>query len=247
MRGVGVQPRPRARRARPFAGRAVVKAKSMAWHRARLRAFRCLPTDSRCSTWPRPVPCARLGWRRPRWLCFEGVFAARDPRVVLAARPWLHVHCERPDRHAGRPQTHQVPQRVFLKMNSGITGWLRAESFRSPWTRPEPRCRKVRLSSLMTHSRCPRARGTYPLSQIEVFDRTTQDFPCARTIANIAALLCGHRPVLADWVRAASFCTAARRISPLMTPRIGNAPAGHDAVYEAHRGARPEAGDKTVG
>ena len=59
-----------------------------------------------------------LGWRGPI-LLLEGVFEARDLELCSRLDLWHTVHCDAQIDMLSRHKTQQ-PQRVFLKMNSGM-------------------------------------------------------------------------------------------------------------------------------
>jgi alanine racemase len=93
-----------------------------------------------------------------------------------------------------------VPQRVFLKMNSGMNrlGFTPAR-YRSAWTRLNA-LPQVDEISLMTHfSDADGPRGI--AHQLEVFERTTLDLPGERSTANSAATLRHAPETRNDWVR----------------------------------------------
>jgi alanine racemase len=111
------------------------------------------------------------------------------------------VHCDAQIDMLSRHKTQQ-PQRVFLKMNSGMNRLGFAPGrFRAAWSRLNalPQVDEV---SLMTHfSDADGARGI--AHQTAVFAQHCQDLPGERSLANSAALLRHHQDasVMADWVR----------------------------------------------
>ena len=141
-----------------------------------------------------------LGWRGPI-LLLEGVFEARDLELCSRLDLWHTVHCDAQIDMLSRHKT-QVPQRVFLKMNSGMNRLGFAPGrYRAAWSRLNalPQVDEV---SLMTHfSDADGERGI--AHQTAVFAQHCQDLPGERSLANSAALLRhGHNPaVSADWVR----------------------------------------------
>ena len=140
-----------------------------------------------------------LGWRGPI-LLLEGVFEARDLELCSRLDLWHTVHCDEQIDMLAAHKT-QVPQRVFLKMNSGMNRLgFTPERFRSAWTRLNA-LPQVDEISLMTHfSDADGARGI--AHQVEAFERATQDLPGERSIANSAATAAPRRPdTRADWVR----------------------------------------------
>jgi len=139
-----------------------------------------------------------LGWRGPI-LLLEGVFDARDLELCSRLDLWHAVHCDEQIDMLAAHKT-QAPQRVFLKMNSGMNRLgFTPERFRSAWTRLNA-LPQVDEITLMTHfSDADGARGI--AHQVEVFERTTQDLPGERSIANSAATLRHAASTRADWVR----------------------------------------------
>ena len=90
-----------------------------------------------------------LGWRGPI-LLLEGVFESRDLELCSRLDLWHTVHCDAQIDMLSRHKT-QVPQRVFLKMNSGMNRLGFAPGrFRAAWSRLNalPQVDEV---SLMTH------------------------------------------------------------------------------------------------
>ncbi|QNK74859.1 alanine racemase [Variovorax sp. PAMC28562] len=139
-----------------------------------------------------------LGWRGPV-LLLEGVFEPRDLELCSRLDLWHTVHCDAQIDMLAAHKT-QAPQRVFLKMNSGMNRLGFAPSrFRSAWTRLNA-LPQVDEISLMTHfSDADGARGI--AHQLAVFENATRDLPGERSIANSAATL-RHAPLArGDWVR----------------------------------------------
>jgi alanine racemase len=139
-----------------------------------------------------------LGWRGPV-LLLEGVFEPRDLELCSRLDLWHAVHCDAQIDMLAAHKT-QAPQRVFLKMNSGMNrlGFAPAR-FRAAWTRLNA-LPQVDEISLMTHfSDADGERGVD--DALAVFERQTADLPGERSLANSAALL-RHAPrTRADWVR----------------------------------------------
>ena len=165
-----------------------------------------------------------LGWRGPV-LLLEGVFEARDLELCSRLDLWHVVHHEAQIDMLSRHKT-QVPQRVFLKMNTGMNrlGFAPAR-FRSAWVRLNA-LPQVDEISLMTHfAHADDAIGVD--AQLQVFKDISHDLPGERSLANSAALLRhGSAPeVLADWVRPGIALYGSAPDHPL-----------HDA---AHWGLRP--------
>ncbi len=137
----------------------------------------------------------QLGWRGPI-LLLEGVFEPRDLEVCSRLGLWHAVHCEQQIDWLAAHKT-QVPQRVFLKMNSGMNrlGFTPGR-YRSAWARLNA-LPQVDEISFMTHfSDADSARGI--AHQLRAFEQATQDLPGERCIANSAAIL-RHRG--AGWRR----------------------------------------------
>jgi alanine racemase len=141
-----------------------------------------------------------LDWRGPI-LLLEGVFEARDLELCSRLGLWHVVHCQEQIDMLAAHKT-QLPQRVFLKMNSGMNRLgFRPERFRAAWTRLNA-LPQVDDLSLMTHfSDADGPAGV--AAQLQVFEAVTHDLPGERSLSNSAALL-RHADTLAarsDWVR----------------------------------------------
>ena len=141
-----------------------------------------------------------LGWRGPV-LLLEGVFEQRDLELCSRLDLWHVVHHEAQIDMLSKHKT-QVPQRVFLKMNSGMNRLgFTPQAFRSAWVRLNA-LPQVDEISLMTHfARADDAHGVD--DQLRVFEQHSSDLPGERSLANSAAVLRhGARDeVSADWVR----------------------------------------------
>jgi alanine racemase len=141
-----------------------------------------------------------LGWRGPI-LLLEGVFEARDLELCSRLNLWHAVHCDEQIDWLAAHKT-QVPQRVFLKMNSGMNRLgFTPQRFRAAWARLEA-LPQVEEISLMTHfSDADGPRGV--AHQVRVFTETTRDLPGERSLSNSAATLrlAGDPAVRGDWVR----------------------------------------------
>ncbi len=140
-----------------------------------------------------------LGWRGPV-LLLEGAFELRDLELCSRLDLWHTVHCEAQIDMLAAHKTN-VPQRVFLKMNSGMNrlGFTPAR-FRSAWTRLNA-LPQVDEISLMTHfSDADGAKGI--AAQMAAFAKATRDLPGERSLSNSAATL-RHADACAasDWVR----------------------------------------------
>jgi alanine racemase len=138
-----------------------------------------------------------LGWRGPV-LLLEGAFEPRDLELCSRLDLWHVVHDEQQIDWLAAHKTH-APQRVFLKMNSGMNRLgFRPGSFRAAWARLNA-LPQVGEISLMTHF--SDADGPAGVAhQVAAFEDATRDLPGERSLANSAAIL-RHR-VSADWVRA---------------------------------------------
>ena len=141
-----------------------------------------------------------LGWRGPV-LLLEGVFDARDLELCSRLDLWHAVHCDEQIDMLAAHKTH-VPQRVFLKMNSGMNRLgFTPERYRAAWARLNvlPQVDEV---SFMTHfSDADAPRGI--AHQLAAFEAATQDLPGERSLSNSAAVLrhADDLRVKADWVR----------------------------------------------
>ncbi len=142
-----------------------------------------------------------LGWRGPV-LLLEGVFEPRDLEACSMLDLWHTVHCDEQIQMLAAYKAAR-PQRVFLKMNSGMhrLGFA-PERYRAAWTRLAA-LPQVDDVALMTHfSDADGARGV--AEQRAVFDAATRDLPGERTLCNSAATL-RHAPrdeaLAADWIR----------------------------------------------
>ena len=144
-----------------------------------------------------------LGWRGPI-LLLEGVFEVRDLELCSRLNLWHTVHCNEQIEMLAMHKT-QVPQRVFLKMNSGMNRLgFTPQRYRAAWTRLNA-LPQVDEISLMTHfSDADGPKGI--AQQLEVFNAATRDLPGERTLSNSAATLRhgesgGGASLRSDWVR----------------------------------------------
>jgi alanine racemase len=165
-----------------------------------------------------------LSWRGPV-LLLEGCFEARDLESCSRLNLWHVVHRDAQIDWLADHKTHQ-PQRVFLKLNSGMNRLgFAPDAYRAAWARLQalPQVDEV---SLMTHfADADGARGID--HQAAAFAAATRDLPGERSLANSAATLRHARAagVAADWVRAGILC-------------YGSAP-DHPDHDLAHWGLRP--------
>ena len=158
-------------------------------------------TASRCSTSTRPQRIRALGWRGPV-LLLEGCFEPRDLELCSRLNLWHTVHCEMQIDMLAAHKT-STPQRVFLKMNSGMNRLgFRPEAYRAAWQRLSG-LTQVDDIVLMTHfSDADGAAGV--AAQLAAFEAATRELPGERSLANSAATLrfaSGDALVRADWVR----------------------------------------------
>ena len=140
-----------------------------------------------------------LGWRGPI-LLLEGAFELRDLELCSRLDLWHTVHCEAQIDMLAAHKTN-VPQRVFLKMNSGMNRLgFTPERYRSAWTRLNA-LPQVDEISLMTHfSDADGPKGI--TAQMQAFADATRDLPGERSLSNSAATLRHADAVAAsDWVR----------------------------------------------
>jgi len=139
-----------------------------------------------------------LDWRGPI-LLLEGVFEPRDLELCSRLGLWHGVHCAEQVDWLAAHKTH-APQRVFLKLNSGMNRLgFAPDAYRAAWARLNA-LPQVDEISLMTHfSDADGPRGID--HQVEVFNKVTQDLPGERSLSNSAGTL-RHRSLPNDWVRA---------------------------------------------
>ncbi len=140
-----------------------------------------------------------LGWRGPV-LLLEGVFEQRDLELCSRLDLWHTVHCEQQIDMLATHKTN-VPQRVFLKMNSGMNRLgFRPAQYRSAWTRLNALPQVDEISHMTHFSDADGPAGIE--RQMAVFETATQDLPGERSVSNSAAVL-RHAgvPAASDWVR----------------------------------------------
>jgi alanine racemase len=138
-----------------------------------------------------------LGWRGPV-LLLEGVFEQRDLELCSRLDLWHTVHCEEQIDMLAAHKTN-VPQRVFLKMNSGMNrlGFAPAQ-YRSAWTRLNALPQVDEISHMTHFSDADGAAGV--AQQLAQFEAHTAELPGERTVSNSAALL-RYGSLGSDWVR----------------------------------------------
>jgi alanine racemase len=141
-----------------------------------------------------------LGWRGPI-LLLEGAFGPRDLELCSRLALWHTVHCSEQIDWLARHKTRE-PQRVFLKLNSGMNRLgFAPELFGAAHARLQA-LPQVDEISLMTHfSDADGPQGI--AAQCAVFQRVTQGLPGERSLCNSAAALRHGAQALArgDWVR----------------------------------------------
>ena len=140
-----------------------------------------------------------LGWRGPI-LLLEGAFELRDLELCSRLDLWHTVHCDAQIDMLAAHKTN-VPQRVLLKMNSGMNRLgFTPERYRSAWTRLNA-LPQVDEISLVTHfSDADGAKGI--AAQMAAFANATRDLPGERSLSNSAATLRHADAVTAsDWIR----------------------------------------------
>ena len=140
-----------------------------------------------------------LGWRGPV-LLLEGVFEQRDLELCSRLDLWHTVHCAQQIDLLATHKTN-VPQRVFLKLNSGMNrlGFAPAQ-YRSAWTRLNALPQVDEISHMTHFSDADGAAGVE--RQMAIFEASTRDLPGERTVSNSAAVLrYAGVPAASDWVR----------------------------------------------
>ena len=141
-----------------------------------------------------------LGWRGPV-LLLEGVFEPRDLESCSRLDLWHTVHSDEQIDMLAMHKTNR-PQRVFLKMNTGMNRLgFAPDRFRAAWTRLSA-LPQVDEISLMTHfSDADGPRGI--AHQWQRFEEASRDLPGERSLCNSAAVLrfAEEPAVRADWIR----------------------------------------------
>ena len=140
-----------------------------------------------------------LGWRGPV-LLLEGVFTLRDLELCSRLELWHTVHCAEQIDMLAAHKTN-VPQRVFLKMDSGMhrLGFA-PQQFRAAWTRLNalPQVDEISLITHFSDADGPRGVG----QQLAVFEQASLGLPGERSLSNSAATLRHAKSAAqADWVR----------------------------------------------
>jgi alanine racemase len=130
----------------------------------------------------------RLGWRGPI-LLLEGCFDARDLETCSRLHLWHVVHeSQQIDRLAALKTDR--PQRVFLKMNSGMNRLgFAPERYRAAWLRLDALA-QVEAIVLMTHLADADADDAAAVEPaLAAFEAATHDLPGERSVCNSAATL----------------------------------------------------------
>jgi alanine racemase len=143
-----------------------------------------------------------LGWRGPI-LLLEGCFEARDLDTCSRLHLWHTVHHEEQiDWLAAHKTEH--PQRVFLKLNSGMNRLgFAADAYRAAWLRLDA-LPQVAEITLMTHLADADASDAASVdAALAVFAAATAELPGERSICNSAATLRFGRRLSrsGDWLR----------------------------------------------
>ncbi len=142
-----------------------------------------------------------LGWRGPI-LLLEGIFEPRDLELCSRLGLWHTVHCDEQIDMLAAHKT-QVPQRVFLKLNSGMNRLgFSPVRYRSAWARLDALTQVDEICHMTHFSDADGAGGI--ANQWQKFRSATQDLPGERSVCNSAAILrhAEDADVRGDWVRA---------------------------------------------
>jgi alanine racemase len=144
-----------------------------------------------------------LGWRGPI-LLLEGAFELRDLELCSRLSLWHTVHCNEQIDMLATHKTN-VPQRIFLKMNSGMNRLgFKPESYRSAWTRLNalPQVDEITHMTHFSDADSQRMGRDGIAHQLARFNATTQDLPGERSLSNSAATLRYNADTLrTDWIR----------------------------------------------
>ncbi|MCX8517714.1 MAG: alanine racemase, partial [Rhodoferax sp.] len=128
----------------------------------------------------------QLGWRGPV-LLLEGVFEQRDLELCSRLDLWHTVHCSQQIDLLAAHKTQQ-PQRVYLKLNSGMNRLgFAPDQYRSAWARLNALPQVDEISHMTHFSDADGPRGV--AQQMQVFAAATRDLPGERSVSNSAALL----------------------------------------------------------
>ena len=148
-----------------------------------------------------------LGWRGPI-LLIEGAFDLRDLELCSRLNLWHVVHTREQIDMLAAHKTH-TPQRVFLKLNSGMNRLgFEPAAFRSAYARLAalPQVDEITLMTHFSDADGPRLGADGISHQMAAFASATQDLAGEKTLANSAAILRyaeqDESQVAQDWVRA---------------------------------------------
>ena len=129
-----------------------------------------------------------LGWRGPI-LLLEGCFDARDLEACSRLTLWHVVHAAAQIDMLAALKTDR-PQRVFLKLNSGMNrlGFAPA-SFRAAWLRLDalPQVEEITLMTHLADADAADPRAIEPA--LATFEAATRELPGDRSVCNSAATL----------------------------------------------------------
>lgn len=141
-----------------------------------------------------------LGWRGPI-LLLEGAFEPRDLELCSRLQLWHVVHQDDQIDWLAMHKTH-VPQRVFLKLNSGMNRLgFTPERYRAAYARLAALSQVDEISHMTHFSDADGAKGI--AAQWHQFQRTTEGLPGERSVCNSAATLRHgmEADIRGDWVR----------------------------------------------
>ena len=129
-----------------------------------------------------------LGWRGPI-LLLEGCFDGRDLETCSRLKLWHVVHCTAQIDRLAALKTDR-PQRVFLKLNSGMNRLgFAPEHVRAAWLRLDalPQVEEISLMTHLADADAIRADAVEPA--LAAFASATADLPGERSVCNSAATL----------------------------------------------------------
>jgi len=141
-----------------------------------------------------------LGWRGPI-LLLEGVFEPRDLELCSRLQLWHVVHSDEQINWLAMHKTH-APQRVFLKLNSGMNRLgFAPERYRAAYARLAALPQVDEISHMTHFSDADGDKGIE--AQWAQFQRATEGLPGERSTCNSAATLRhgARADVRGDWVR----------------------------------------------
>ncbi len=141
-----------------------------------------------------------LGWRGPV-LLLEGVFEPRDLELVSRLGLWHTVHCDEQIEMLAAHKTDQ-PQRVFLKLNSGMNRLgFAPHRYRSAYARLDALAQVDDITHMTHFSDSDGPRGI--AHQMATFETAVEGLPGERSVSNSGATLRHAQApaVRGDWVR----------------------------------------------